>query len=103
MIINYMYKDEVQTQIFFDEESKKVKINNYTNDILHRAFGVNESPNYEDLITFLKDRCWTKSRGDINNILSIYNLAVFDLIELLKQTNGRTYEDDLYMEFINKK
>ena len=26
MIINYMYKDEVQTQIFFDEESKKVKI-----------------------------------------------------------------------------
>lgn len=103
MIINYMYKDKIQTQIFFDEDSKKVKINNYTNDILHRAFGVNENPNYEDLITFFKDGCWTKSRGDINNILSIYNLATFDLIELLKQTNGRTYEDDLYMEFINKK
>lgn len=66
------------------KSQKKVKINNYTNDILHRTFGVNESPNYEDLIIFLKDRCWTKSRGDINNILSIYNLVVFDLIELLK-------------------
>ena len=97
--IDYMYKTNVCTTIFVDFWNNKIKITNKTKDILHRAFGVNENPTWEDFQIFLADRCFSKSRGDRKSVLRALQLDSFDPIQIIERTKGKTYEDNQWMRF----
>ena len=44
MVINCYDGDLLGTKVYADEESKQIKIKNFTDFPLPRAFGVNENP-----------------------------------------------------------
>ena len=50
----YMYKETVCTIIDVNEMKREVFITNYTDNLMFRAFGVNEKPNYEAYMDFLE-------------------------------------------------
>ena len=99
MKIDYMFKTSVCTTIYVDFLRKKISIVNKTDDILHRAFGVNENPSWQDFLDFVSDRCFSESRGDRKAVLKALGVESFDPIQIIEQTKGKTYEDRQWMRF----
>ena len=62
MRIDFRLGKKTCTVIYVDFEQEKIAIiDGLPNDMLHRAFGVNESPTWEDFEYFLEEQC-PKSR-----------------------------------------
>ena len=99
MRIDYMFQTSVCTTIFVNFAKEKVSIVNKTDDILHRAFGVNEKPTWQDFNDFVADRCFSESRGDRKSVLKALNLDSFDPVQIIEKTKGKTYEDKQWMRF----
>lgn len=44
MILEYYNYDELSTRIEIDYRKNKIRVKNYTDDLVARAFGVNDNP-----------------------------------------------------------
>ena len=99
MRMTLMYQNKPCTAIDVNFLQNKIRIQNYTKDILHRAFGVKENPTWEDFNLFLQDRCFPKTRGNIKTVLAELGLQDYDPLQIVEKTNGRTAEDDLWLKF----
>ena len=99
MRMTLMYQNKPCTAIDVNFLQNQIKIQNYTKDILHRAFGVKENPTWEDFHVFLQDRCFPKTRGNVKTVLAGLGLQDYDPLQIVEKTNGRTAEDDLWLKF----
>ncbi len=99
MRIFYMYEQDICTIIDIDFGEEKIYIQNKTDDMLHRAFGVVEEPDWEDFEYFLLDRCFPPTRGRMKEELARWGLTSYDPLQIVEKANGRTAEDDLWMQF----
>lgn len=93
----YMYKQDVCTIIDVNEMKKEVCIKNYTDNLMFRAFGVEEHPNYEAYMEFLKSRCFPESRDKMKLILKDLDLPFYDPFMIIEKTEGRMAEDDFWI------
>lgn len=100
--IDLMYRTSVCSTILVDFRNQKIKVINKTDDILHRAFGTNTNPSWDDFKTFLTDRCFPESRGDKKSLLKALQIDSYDPLQIVEQTHGKTYEDKLWMKFKNR-
>ena len=103
MRLDFMYKQKVCTEIYVDFEHKQIKIINRTNDIMKRAFGVNEKPTWEDFESFLEERCFPNSRALKKTILRRIGMDSYDPLQILEMNKGRTAEDNQYINFTRKR
>ena len=103
MRLDFMYKQKVCTEIYVDFEHKQIKIINRTNDIMKRAFGVNEKPTWEDFESFLEERCFPNSRALKKTILQRIGMDSYDPLQILEMNKGRTAEDNQYINFTRKR
>ncbi len=97
--IQYLYKNKVCTQIDVDFIHEKIKIENRTDDILHRAFGVKENPTWSDFECFLEERCFPRTRCGAKEILNDLNLTSYDPLQIAEKTKGKMADDGMYMKF----
>lgn len=98
MRMTYMYKKKPCTEIDIDFLNKKIYIQNKTNDILHRAFGVSEKPDWNDFQEFIEGRCPPKTRGNIKDILKEMSVPDYDPISIIERTKGRCFDDDMWIK-----
>ena len=103
MRLDFMFKQKVCTEIYVDFEHKQIKIINRTNDIIKRAFGVNENPTWEDFESFLEARCFPNSRALKKTILQRIGVESYDPLQILELNKGRTAEDNQYINFTRKR
>ena len=103
MQLDFMFKQKVCTEIYVDFEHKQIKIINRTNDIMKRAFGVNENPTWEDFESFLEERCFPNSRALKKTILQRIGMDSYDPLQILEMNKGRTAEDNQYINFTRKR
>ena len=103
MRLDFMFRQKVCTEIYVDFEHKKIKILNRTNDIMKRAFGVNENPTWEDFEAFLEERCFPNSRALKKTILGKIGIDSYDPLRILELNQGRTAEDNQYINFTKKR
>ena len=87
--MTYMYRQHPCTIIDVDLYHRKVRIQNRTGDLLHRAFGVLENPTWEDFELFLKDRCFPETRGDVRELLQGLGLTDYDPLQIVEKTRGK--------------
>lgn len=99
MRMTLMYQNKPCTAIDVNFLENKIKIQNYTKDILHRAFGTKENPTWDDFRLFLEDRCFPKTRGNVKPVLAKMGLQDYDPLQIVEKTHGRTAEDDLWVKF----
>lgn len=59
----YYDGDTLCTVILADFTAEQICIENKVDEILDTAFGVNETPSWEDFLAFLADRCIPKTKG----------------------------------------
>ena len=97
--ITYMYQQHTCTIIDVDFLNQRVMIQNKTKDILLRAFGVIENPTWNDFEMFLKDRCFSSTRGNAKEILKELQLTSYDPLQIVEKTRGRTAEDNMWLKF----
>ena len=94
----YMNKQNICTIIDVDVLNQKVKIKNYTNNLIYRAFGRNENPTFKDYEDFLKSRCFPETRDKLKLVLEDLNLPFYDPFLIIEKTEGRMAEDDFWIK-----
>ena len=93
----YMYEDMVCTVIDVDEPRRIVRIRNYIDDPLFRAFGKNTEPRFEDYEEFLKSRCFPETRDKIKLELKRLGVPFYDPILIIEKTEGRMADDKFWI------
>lgn len=97
--IHYMHGNRICTVIDVNFLEEKVLIQNRTAHPLFRAFGINETPTWEDFQLFLQDRCMPESRGHVKSVLRQLGTNGYDPLEIVEAVHGRTAEDNMWMQF----
>ena len=97
--LTYMFRRQPCTVIDVDFLDQKVAIQNKTDDILHRAFGVIEQPTWNDFEDFLRERCFPQTRGNCKTLLREMDLADYDPLQIVEKTKGRLAEDEMWQKF----
>lgn len=98
MILKLMNPTGVGTVIHADFQKEQIRIENYTERILDTAFGVNLNPTWKDFEEFLEERCFPRTRDRMKWELEDLGLQCYDPIQIIKKTQGRMAEDDLWIE-----
>ena len=93
----YMYKDTVCTIIDVNEIKREIQIRNYTDNIMFRAFGSIEKPDFKMYEEFLESRCFPASRDKMKLILRDLDLPFYDPFMIIEKTEGRMAEDDFWI------
>lgn len=93
----YMHKQTVCTLIDVDEINQKIKIKNYTDNIMFKAFGIEENPDYHQYTEFLESRCFPRTRDKMKLILKDLDLPFYDPFMIIEKTEGRMAEDDFWI------
>ena len=99
MRLTYMFRRQPCTVIDVDFLDRKVVIQNKTDDILHRAFGVIEDPTWNDFENFLRDRCFPQTRGNCKELLREMGLTDYDPLQIAEKTKGRLADDEMWLRF----
>lgn len=98
----YMDRDKLATIIEACAITHKVSIINFTDDMLSRAFGINENPNWEDFNEFLESRCMPRTRYGIREELRYMGIDVYDPFQIVEKTSGRVHGDGQSLERMNQ-
>ncbi len=94
----YMYNDMVCTLIDVDEQRRKVRIFNYIDNLMFRAFGRNTEPSFQEYEEFLESRCFPESRDKLKLELKKLDIPFYDPILIIEKTEGRMAEDDFWIK-----
>ena len=93
----YMHNQTVCTLIDVDELNQKVRIKNYVEHVMFKAFGVIEEPDYPMYLEFLESRCFPRTRDKMKLILKDLDLPFYDPFLIIEKTEGRMAEDDFWI------
>lgn len=94
----YMHENDVCTLIDVNEKDREIKIKNYTNHTLFRAFGKEEHPDFTMYEEFLKSRCFPESRDKMKLMLRELDLPFYDPFMIIEKTQGRMAEDNFWIQ-----
>ncbi len=94
----YMHNQTVCTIIDVNDIKREVKIYNYTDNVMFRAFGQEEKPDYQMYQEFLESRCFPESRDKMKLILKDLDLPFYDPFMIIEKTEGRMAEDDFWIK-----
>lgn len=97
MRMDFMYDDQVCSIIDVDFKNQKVYVENKTDKIILRAFGVNTHPDWEDFQYFLESRCFPRTRCEMKEILKVNGMDFYDPLLIIEQTEGRMAEDHQWL------
>lgn len=97
-LISYYDNDTLCTRICADYTEKLLAIKNEDVSNLHRAFGVNETPSWDDLMGFLEDRCIPRQRDGLRYYLDELGLDEYDPLAIVLRTEGRMAEDHQWLK-----
>ncbi len=93
----YYYLNTVCTVIDVDIVNQRVRIKNYTDNLIFRAFGKNEHPSFRDYEEFLKTRCFPEERDKMKLVLKDLGIPFYDPFMIIEKTEGRMAEDDFWI------
>ena len=91
----YRFKNTVCTEITVDYKTETVEIVNHTDNLMRRAFGVNEHPSFKDWEEFLEYRCFERSADGMKLRLRELGLDHYDPYEIVLKTEGRLEGDKM--------
>lgn len=100
-LISYYDNDTLCTRIYADFTDHLLAIKNEDVPNLHRAFGVNETPTWDDFMSFLEERCIPRQRDGLHYYLDELGLDEYDPLAIVLRTEGRMAEDHQWLKVEN--
>ena len=89
--------DTLCARIAADETGKTVHVENLATDYLKLPFGNNQNPSWADYQHFLEGRCIPKTRAGLQEYLEAIGVDSYKPLEIIRKTQGRMAEDDLWL------
>lgn len=96
--IRYFNRETLCTEIIADQTEKDLRAENYTDQAVKTAFGLNTVPTWADLEAFLEERCIPRHRSGLREYLEALGLEEYDPLAIIRKTQGRMAEDEQWME-----
>lgn len=96
--LKYMNNNELCTIIDVHERKRLIKVYNYANNIINKAFGAEEHPSYEQYEEFIESRCFPRERDKMKLILEDLELPFYDPLLIIEKTHGKMAEDNFRIE-----
>ena len=93
----YMHDQTVCTIIDVNEMQREIRIMNYVDNLMFRAFGAEDHPDYNRYLEFLESRCFPESRDKMKLVLKDLDLPFYDPFMIIEKTEGRMAEDDFWI------
>ena len=93
MRMDFMCEEELCTTILIDFQRHRIAVQNETEDIIHRAFGIKAKPTWEDFEEFLESRCFPRTRDHLRLVLEDVGVDSYDPLAIVEKTKGRMAED----------
>lgn len=100
LIFHYYDGENLCTKICADRTTRRLAIQNETDDVLSTAFGINQNPNWEDLMNFLESRCIPRQRDGLQYYLAQLGLEHYEPLEIIRKTAGRMAEDACWIKIV---
>lgn len=100
LILHYYDGETLCTKICADRTTRRLAIEDKTDSFLSTAFGVNRTPNWEDLNTFLESRCIPRQRDGLQYYLAQLGLERYEPLEIIRKTAGRMAEDACWIKIV---
>ena len=104
MVLRYYYNNpclgpkKLCTEITADYAKRTVEIVNYTDNLLCRAFGIDDKPSWKKYEDFLRSRCPTNTRIHREYLLDKYGLINYDVLVIIQVTKGKSWTDHMELE-----
>ena len=102
MVLEWKHKNVLCTKIFVDFKSETVRIENYTESIIKRAFGVNNNPDINDFMDLVKRRCFSQNADGLKERLRQIGLDYYNPLDIISRTNGEMAEDYFTLTIIEE-
>ena len=102
MRMNFMNRDDLCTTIDIDFKHEQITIQNYTQQIPLRAFGVVDKPSWQDFEYFLEDRCFPRTRDHAKELLREIGVPFYDPLLIIEQTQGRMEGDHQWIMILHR-
>lgn len=93
----FMDREKPATVIDVCGVTQSVQIINLTDNMLSRAFGVRENPDWSDYEDFLESRCMPRTRHGIRDELRELGVDTYDPFQIIEKTAGRVYGDGQWL------
>lgn len=95
---DFLNKDNISTHVKYYSDGS-VEFENFTNNIVLRAFGVRETATEKDLEGFFEDRCVPRGRANIRQLMKDVNMQFYNPIEFVRLTHGVMADDHQWIRF----
>lgn len=82
--------------------TRKVQIVNLTDNLLSRAFGIRENPDWNDYEEFLESRCMPRTRYGIKDELRELGIDCYDPVLIVEKTSGRVHGDGQWLRKMDR-
>ena len=89
--------DTLCARIAADETGETLHVENLATDYLKLPFGNNPNPSWADYQHFLENRCIPKTRAGLQEYLEAIGVDGYEPLEIIRKTQGRMAEDDLWL------
>lgn len=99
---NFMFKDTITTRVNI-EDNDKASIENFTDDIYSRAFGVKTNITIEDVKHLFSTRVMPRTRDNCIEVLKHIGVTFYDEYLICRKTNGATTDDYSWIRFDDRK
>lgn len=96
-LISYYDGDRLCTRICADFSDRTIAFENEDVPNLNRAFGVRETPSWDDFLEFLEERCIPRQRDGLRYYLDELGLDEYDPWQIVQRTAGRMAEDNQWL------
>ena len=100
MKLKYMKdNDDLLTEIDVDFAAESIKIKNYTDNLIDRAFGINEHPTFKDFEDFLEYRSTPLTRTNFREEMDFWGINDPTPWGIARFFNGRVAGDPYYIVY----
>jgi len=77
----------------------RVEVQNFTDVIIDTVFGVKTNINEYDVLDFIEDRCFPRTRGNAKELLSDIGLRGYNPLRISRVTHGQLCGDDFWIRY----
>ena len=96
--LTYYDGDKICGIIIADFTDKTISYERLTDNMVKTPFGKKTTPNWNDFLQFLEERCISRNRAGLREYLEVLSLDKYEPMELVKKTEGRMAEDKQWIK-----
>lgn len=97
----YYMKDKLCSRVHVDYDKQTIDVENFTDDLIEQAFGL-QKITIDSIDEFFRDRVFPETRVDVDVLLELLDLKVFDAEAIARKTHGMMTHDFFWIRFDNE-